>query len=256
MGAPQAPAGGQKQDQDLQQDQDQKPISGCCCCFVFRLYEGEALTRTGTRWCHQHTTERPPLGRSVCAVSHQSQKRVIKVWGGWPTPSHLIPMRCLIDLIEVVWCAGDMLHRHQCSRWPNNERSEALVQSPRQRDCLIMIVDSRPTGGRSRTISIPYRARISPHQQSDHRLLIVQNLHRIQGLKTDIRGDFSIFYCKPEKSPYKSMIYASYGWMIYVSSHDTPMYRHTIHRCTAPRDIPHGKRYNPLTKETNMLFCY
>jgi len=74
-----------------------------------------------------------------------------------------------------------------------------------------MIVDSRPAGGRSGTIPIAYRARISPHQQSDHRLLIVQNLHRIQGLKTDIRGGFSIFYCKTEKSPYKSMVYVSYG---------------------------------------------
>jgi len=74
VGAPQAPAGGQKQDQDLQPDQDQKPISGCCCCFVFRLYEGEALTRTGTRWCHQHTIEHSLEGCSVCAVSHQRSK--------------------------------------------------------------------------------------------------------------------------------------------------------------------------------------
>lgn len=64
----------QEPDQDLQQDQDQKPISGCCCCFVFRLYEGEALTRTGTRWCHQHTSEHSLEGCSVCAVSHQRSK--------------------------------------------------------------------------------------------------------------------------------------------------------------------------------------
>lgn len=70
--------GGQKQDQEPDQDQrpdqDQKPISGCCCCFVFRLYEGEALTRTGTRWCHQHTSEHSLEGCSVCAVSHQRSK--------------------------------------------------------------------------------------------------------------------------------------------------------------------------------------
>jgi len=65
----------------------------------------------------KHSPEQAPAGatntrpnipwRDVqCVLSvTKDQKRVIKVWGGWPTPSHLIPMRCLIDLIEIVGCA-------------------------------------------------------------------------------------------------------------------------------------------------------
>ena len=81
------------------------------------------------RRCHTHDRTAPAGSFRVCCQSPKSKSGLDSDEGAWPPSVHPeTPPVASGELIEVVWCAGTA-SPSQCSKWPNNDRREALGHS-------------------------------------------------------------------------------------------------------------------------------